>query len=122
MPGNWLGGVLRSFRCAGTGIGWAWRSQRNLRIQAVAAIAVIAAGLSFQIAPWEWCALVLSMGLVGMAELLNTALEILCDRVTRETDATIRRAKDAAAGGVLIAAVASLAVGVIIFLPRIWPG
>lgn len=121
MPGNWLGAVQRSFRFAGAGIRWAWRSQRNFRIQAVAAVAVIAAGVGFQIAAWEWYALVLSMGLVGMAELLNTALETLCDRVTRERDAAIRRAKDAAAGGVLLAALAAFTVGLIIFLRRIWP-
>ena len=84
---------------------------------------VLAAGLSghgFGIGPGEWIAVVLSAGLVFMAEVFNTALEYLADAVHPEADRGVGMAKDAAAGGVLVAAVAAATVGAIVFLPKIW--
>ena len=108
--------LLRSFRCAFSGIGWALRTQRNLRIHALATVLVIALGLVANIAAWEWCAVLGCIALVWAAELLNSALEVLCDRITTEPDEHIRRAKDAAAGAVLICAIISVVVAAIVFL------
>jgi len=108
--------LLRSFRCAFSGIGWALRTQRNLRIHALASVLVIALGLVESITAWEWCAVLGCIALVWAAELLNSALEILCDRITTEPDEHIRRAKDAAAGAVLICAIISVIVAALVFL------
>ncbi|MBI1382193.1 MAG: diacylglycerol kinase family protein [Planctomycetaceae bacterium] len=106
------------FVFAARGVLWGIRSQRNLRVHAAAAVAVVALGAWQGVAAWEWCALALAIGLVMGAELLNSALEVLCDRVTGERDEAIRIAKDAAAGGVLLAALAAAAVGAVVFVPR----
>jgi len=112
----WLSGLLRSFRHAFTGIAWALRTQRNLQIHALAVVVVVMLGLVANIAAWEWCAVLLCIALVWMAELFNTALELLCDRVTQQQDEHIRRVKDAAAGAVLVMAIIAVIVAGIVFL------
>lgn len=108
--------LLRSFRCAFSGIGRALQTQANLRIHAVATLGVVTLGFIDHIAPWEWCAVLGCIALVWCAELLNTALETLCDRITTEHDELIRQAKDAAAGAVLICAILSVIVAALVFL------
>lgn len=97
-------------------------NQRNVRIHVLIAICVITAGLYLQLLVWEWCAVVLAMGLVLTAELLNTAIEELSD-VVRDQNNLNRGAtklpRDIAAGAVLIAAISSLVIGLLIFIPRI---
>ncbi len=112
----WFKGLLRSFGHALAGIAWALSSQRNLRIHAVATVAVVVMGMVANIAAWEWCAVLFCVALVWGTELLNSALEVLCDRVTTQEDPHIRRAKDAAAGAVLICAIISVVVAAIVFL------
>jgi len=111
-----VAGLLASFRHALRGIAVSLRHQRNLRIHAVATVTVLGLGLAVGLPDWKWVALWLAIGLVWSAELLNTALEGLCDLVQPAHDARVRRIKDAAAGAVLVAALAAAAVGVLLFL------
>lgn len=111
-----LAPLFRSFRCAFSGIVWALRTQRNLRIHAAATLSVLILGWQVHLAPWKWCAVLGCTALVWVAELFNTALETLCDRVTPAHDEQIRRVKDAAAGAVLVAAIISVIVAVIVFV------
>ena len=108
--------LLRRFRCAFSGIGWALRTQRNLRIHAAATVAVVVLGFVENITAWEWCAILGCISLVWAAELMNSALEVLCDRITTDPDEHIRRAKDAAAGAVLVCAIISVVVAALVFL------
>ena len=110
---------MRSFRHAFHGIALVAGSQHNAWIHAVATIGVIGAGLVFNVTRWEWCALVLAIGLVLVAEALNTALEFLADEVSLEKRELIGKAKDAGAGGVLLAAMTSVAIGLIVFVPHV---
>ncbi len=112
----WLQKVLLSFTYAWAGISWAMRTQRNLQIHAAATAGVLVLGCLRQVSAIEWCVLFLCIGLVWMAELFNTALEVLCDRVRQEHDERIRRVKDTAAGAVLVAAVTAAIVGIIVLL------
>lgn len=114
-----LRAFVMSFAHAFRGLGIAVRTQRNMRVHLAALVLVIVLGFVFQIAPWEWCVVVLVSGIVMAAELLNTAIEWLADRVSREREESIRNIKDAAAGAVLAASIAAAAVGAIIFLPRL---
>lgn len=111
---------LQSFVDAGRGIRTVFRTEWNFRIHFGIFALILIAGFSFRISPGEWLAVILSAGLVLMAEVFNTALEYLADAVHPEADRGVGMAKDAAAGGVLIAAVAAALVGAIVFLPRIW--
>ena len=95
------------------------RTQRNARVHFVATVIVLAVGVWLKIVRWEWIALFFAIGLVWMAEALNTAIEFLADRVTREDDSLIKQAKDVAAWGVLAAAITAAVVGVAVFLPHL---
>lgn len=108
--------LLRSFRCAFSGIGWALRTQRNLRIHTAFTLGVVILGLVENLAAWEWCAILGCIALVWAAEMMNSALEVLCDRITTERDEHIRLAKDAAAGAVLVCAIISVLVAALVFL------
>ena len=115
----WLSRLGRSFRCALAGLAWLLRTQRNAKIHALAAITVIAAGAWLGISRMEWCVVALACGMVIAAEALNSAIEKLADRITTEKDEHIRLAKDAAAAGVLVTAIAAVVVGLVVFLPRL---
>src|SRR5262249_52951041 len=110
---------LRSFLTGFAGIGHVIRSERNMRIHVVAAVGVVAAGFAFQLAAWEWAAVLFCIGLVLSAECMNTAMERLADRVSTERHPLIKAAKDCASGAVLVLALTAAAVGGIVFLPRL---
>lgn len=109
---------LRSFRFAAVGIRDLLRED-NARIHAVAAVAVTAAGLWLELTATEWAAVVLCIGMVLAAEAVNTAIESICDLVSPGYSEYVRRAKDLAAGAVLLLAAASVCVGLLIFLPKL---
>ena len=93
------------------------RTEQNLRIHVAAALAVTAAATVLGVGATQWALLTLCVGGVMSLECLNTALERLADRVTVERDPLIGQVKDAAAGGVLVAALASVVVGLLVFVP-----
>lgn len=115
----WLGKVISSFGCAIAGVMWLVKTQRNAQIHVVAAFVVTVLGLWLGINRIEWCMIVVVAGLVVAAEALNTAVEHLADRITTQTDEHIRRAKDVAAGAVLVAAMAAVVVGLLVFVPHL---
>ena len=90
-----------------------------MKIHCVAAILVTLAGTLFQISVTEWCICLLLFGLILALELVNTAVEAVVDLVTEERKPLAKIAKDAAAGGVLIAAIMAALIGGIIFIPKL---
>jgi diacylglycerol kinase len=102
------------------GVRHAFRSQRNLRIHGVIAGVVIIAALVLRISRAEWAVVVSLIALVIGLELLNTAIEALVDLSSPTSHPLAKIAKDTAAGAILLVALGSLAVGLIIFLPRLW--
>ncbi len=114
--GSWL----KSFADAGAGVVQTLRTQRNARIHAVATSLVLCLSFAIQISAFEWCVILFAIGLVWTAELLNTAIEAVVDLVSPDEHELARIAKDAASGGVLVAAIVSVAVGMIVFGPRVW--
>ncbi len=110
---------LTSVRFAGRGLGYALRTQRNMRIHlAIGAVAVGAAAY-FRVSAVEWLFLSVTIALVLVAELINTALEVWIDFVSRERRAEAMVVKDLAAGAVLVCSLSAVVVGVIVFLPRL---
>lgn len=116
----WWRGLLRSFGYAWQGIGWTVRTQRNAQIHVLALLGVVGAGWLFGVSAGEWLALILAMALVLALELLNTAIEAVVDLAMPQHHPLAKRAKDAAAGAVLIAALGAAVVGLIVFAPKIW--
>ncbi len=102
--------------------GWvaAWHCQPNVRIHLGFVLGVTALGLFLQLAAVEWAILALTFGLVLAAELLNSALEALTDLVSPAYHPLAGRAKDTAAGAVLVAAAVAVAVGLLILGPPLW--
>jgi diacylglycerol kinase (ATP) len=107
-----------SFRHAWRGIGLVIRSQHNAWIHLLATALVLVAGLLTVLSRLEWCALVFAIGLVWTAEALNTALEFLADELSAEKRELIGKAKDAGAGGVLLASITAAVIGLIVFVPH----
>lgn len=106
-----------AFGYAFAGIGTMFRNEAHAKIHLVGAICVIAAGFIFDVTATEWCLLILCIGGVFMGEAFNTAIEKVCDRVSPEKHPLIKAAKDVAAAAVLLFVFASVAVGLIIFIP-----
>lgn len=108
---------LRPLRCALAGLADVLRTQRHARFHLLATLAVAALGAWLKIPRESWLWLITACGLVWMAEIFNTAIEILADRVTMQRDPLIGRAKDAAAGAVLAASATALAIGALVLGP-----
>lgn len=109
-----------SFGHAFRGVAAALRSEVHLRFHALATVVVIGMGFYFTISRTEWALVALAVGTVWTAELANTAIEALTDLVSPEHHPLAGKAKDVAAGAVLLAALAALVVGVLLFAPRVW--
>ncbi len=112
-------GFLSSVRCALVGVLGLVARERNARVHAAATVGVVVAGIGLDVAPSGWALLALAMGVVWAAEALNTAVEELADLVSPEPHPAVGRAKDVAAGGVLLAAIAAAVVGGLVFVPRL---
>jgi diacylglycerol kinase (ATP) len=108
-----------SFGYAFRGLAELVATQPNAWIHAAATLAVCALAAALDVSAGEWLALVLAVALVWTAEALNTAFESLCDVAAPDPHPRVRRAKDVAAGAVLLAATGAATVGLIVFAPRI---
>lgn len=109
-----------SFKNAILGIYTAATTQTNIRIHLLATVIVFLAGAYYRINLVEGLIIILTVTTVFVAELFNTAIEFLADAVTLEENTQIRHAKDVAAGAVLFSATLALAVGFLIFYPKIF--
>ena len=105
----------RSVSHAARGVGVVLRTQHNAWLHAIATTVVLAAGLYVGLSRLEWCAIVLAMIAVWTAEALNTALELVVDLVSPDLHPIAGRAKDVAAGAVLISAFGAAIVGLLVF-------
>jgi len=112
---KYLTARIRSFGYAFRGLWLMILTQPHPQLHALATIAVVIAGVLLHLRRWEWVAILLCIGMVWVAEALNSALEFLADEVSLEKRERIRNAKDVAAGGVLIAAIISVIVATMIF-------
>lgn len=111
--------LIHSFKYAGTGIFTSLKKEKNMKIHFFAMILVIIFGIVFKISSTECIAcVILFAGVIG-SEMLNTAIETVVDMVTPYKDPKAKIAKDVAAGGVLVWAIASVAIAGIIFIPKI---
>lgn len=107
-----------AFRYAFHGIALLFAKETHAKIHMLAAVCVTVLGFIFHISPSEWCAIVLCISGMFMAEAFNTALEKICDKVSPQINSLIGAAKDIAAGAVLMFAIGCIIVGLIIFIPK----
>lgn len=95
------------------------RTQHNAWVHAGATVLVLVGAISYRVTAPEWLFLIIAIASVWMAEGFNTALELLADAAAPEFHPLVGRAKDVAAGAVLIAASGSMAIGALVFAPRV---
>src|SRR5258706_5426833 len=111
-------GALAALRYGMRGIGLLFGA-RNIWILTAASLAALGAGLYCSSAALEWCAVLFAVTLVGVAEALNTALERLTDLASPQFHPLAGKAKDIAAGAVLLSALGAVSIGIVIFGPRL---
>lgn len=114
-----LKSLLASFRFALTGLNQTWNSERNFRIHIVIAFFVCLLGIALSIDVYEWLVIIICFGMVLAAELFNTAIEHVCNKVSPEYDLFIKKAKDASAAAVFVLALTSVLIGLLIFYPKL---
>ena len=111
--------LYKSFGYAFQGIFNTIRTERNIKIHCAAAILVTIFGIWQQKSKTEWMICFILFGLILALELVNTAVEATVDLFTEERKPLAKKAKDAAAGAVLIAAIFAVVIGILIFIPKL---
>lgn len=112
--------IIKSFLHAFNGIKICLSSEINFRIHVVAAIGAAAAGIWLHISNTEWMLVFFCIALVLVTEMLNTAIEKMCDFIHKDFHPVIKQIKDIAAGAAVIAALISAGCAIIIFLPKLF--
>lgn len=112
--------LINSFKYAICGIFTAFKEEKNMKVHVAIMLCVIIAGILLKISMQEWIICVILFGLVIASELFNTAIELTVDLAMPEKNEIAKKAKDIAAGAVLITAIVAIVVGLIIFIPKIY--
>lgn len=110
--------LLESFGYAISGIFYALRTQRNLRIHVIVSLLVAATSKILNLETYELLAVFFAIALVMIAEMLNTAMESVVDMFTEKYHPLAETAKNVAAGAVLIAALNAVVIGYIVFMKQ----
>lgn len=108
---------FRSFPFALEGLRAALKEQ-NLKFHCMSTVIVVIAGFATGLTAVEWSIIILTIAAVIGAELFNTAIERVVDLASPEIHPLAKQAKDVAAGAVLVFALASVIIGLLIFLPK----
>ena len=111
---------LKSFVFAFSGLKTFFITEHNSWIHLMAAITAITLGIVLKINDYQWCLIIIVIGLVIMAEIINTAIEKLVDMVSPQYSEMAKKVKDMSAAAVLVAAITALCVGVFIFVPKLF--
>ena len=111
---------MASFGCAFTGLWYTVRTQPNMRTHLAIALVVVAMGIYLGLGWTQWAILVLTIGAVLVAEMLNTVVETALDAATPHYHPKVKIAKDVAAGVVLVIAATSVVVGLLILGPPLY--
>jgi diacylglycerol kinase len=112
--------LFQSIQFAVKGIATAWTMERNFRIHVVVSILITSLGVYCHLSVSEWALIGSAMILVLVAELINTAIEVTIDLVTRKRKFRAMLGKDIAAGAVFLTAIYAAFVGCLIFIPKLW--
>ena len=107
--------IIKAFNAAIEGVIYTFKHERNMKIHYIIAIVVLLISLFLDLDRVEMMILLLSISLVIVSEMFNTAVENAVDLITNEIHPLAKIAKDVAAGGVLIASLNAVAVGYLIF-------
>lgn len=110
---------LRKFQLAGRGIAMGIEGQNSFVVHLPMSLLVLILAAVLRCELWQWCVLLLCIGLVLSAELANSAVEELAKGLCTEHNARVGRALDIASGAVLLASICAASVGAAIFAARL---
>jgi diacylglycerol kinase len=110
--------LWQAFRYAFRGVWHCICGERNMKVHLAAMVVALSLAWWLELSRDEWMLLILTIALVLIAEMFNTALEAVVDLVSPEYDPLAKIAKDVAAGAVLLAALAAVAIGYLLFFSR----
>jgi len=121
MPRQWRKSrtFSEAFRHAWDGMRFAFKNERNFRVQLVIYVSVLLLGLAIQLSATSLALIVLAASIILVLELVNTAIEVLSNVVSPEYHEGLRRVKDIAAGSVMVASIAAVLVGLLLFIPAL---
>jgi diacylglycerol kinase len=111
---------VHSFQYAFAGVKYVLRTQRNAWIHAGISLAVILLSIWLNLSLPNWAVIILTISFVWMVEFINTAIESVIDLTTPHQHPLAKVSKDVAAGAVLVAAGASIMIGLLILGPPLW--
>jgi len=113
--------IINSFKFAIEGLIWTFKNQRNLRIHILAGVGVISLGILLKVSLIKLAILFLTIILVIVCEMINTALELSLDFVNgKKFNPLVKLVKDVVAGAVLFTALTAVIIGIIIFFPYLF--
>jgi diacylglycerol kinase len=111
---------LKSFTYAFNGLKYCFKNELNFKVQLFFAIVTVGLGLSFSLSITEWIIILFCIGIVLSAELFNTVIEIICNKIDPNYNSTIKIIKDVSAAAVLVLSLVSAIIGLLIFIPKIF--
>ncbi len=111
---------IAGFGYAFSGLGYALRTQRNIRVHVVIGTLAIIVGIVLRISTVEFAMIFIAITGVFIAEMFNTVMELCIDLSTPEYNPLAKVAKDVAAGAVLLNAILAVIIGLFVFGPHIW--
>lgn len=114
---SFLSNRINAFKVAFSGLFEGMKKETHLRMHFAAGLMVVFMALHFSVSKTEWFVLILCIGLVIALELVNSALEHMCDLLMPEQHPGIKHIKDLAAAAVLVAAISAAIVGLMVFIP-----
>ncbi|CDD43267.1 diacylglycerol kinase family protein [Enorma massiliensis] len=106
---------IRSFGYAIEGFRTAVATERNIKVQLLVGVLAVVAGVVLRIDALSWVLVLLCIGLVLFAELVNTSIEAIVDLATQDLHPLAKRAKDIAAASVFTLSITAAVVGIIVF-------
>lgn len=106
---------IRSFGYAIEGFRTAVATERNIKVQLLVGVLAVVAGVVLKIDALSWVLVLLCIGLVLFAELVNTSIEAIVDLATQDLHPLAKRAKDIAAASVFTLSITAAVVGIIVF-------
>lgn len=109
---------LNTFKYSYQGLKYAYPNEQSMFIHAIVSLFAIILGIVFKISSFEWIITVLLIGISASLELLNTAIEAVCDMVTMEYNELAKIAKDTSSAALLIISIAAFIMGLIVYVPK----
>ena len=110
---------LESFKNALNGVVYVCKNERNMKVHLLLAVVVLILSFVYNINSIEFAVVCLTIGLVIVCEMFNTAIEVLIDMLVKEYNLKAKIAKDIAAGAVFVSAAVSMIVGYFVFFDKL---